>query len=121
MPFDNTPTEITVDTPASLAIEAGIKLIEQPEHWCRGAPMMFLLGGGVAYCAWGAVRESMDRKVAPVRAFGLGPAEEALEAAAKRYYYKNIADLNDDPTTTHAMVLQVMREAAELARSKNNV
>jgi hypothetical protein len=109
MPFDNTPAEI--DTPASRLIEAAIRLIEQPEHWGRGASSIER-PTGVAYCAWGAVREAADR----MGAYGFLPAETALEAAAKARGYWCTTAMNDHARTTHATVLEVMREAAEIAR-----
>ncbi len=114
MPFDSTPTEITVDTPASLMLEAAIRLIEQPKHWCRGIAEEIIPGGGRAYCAWGAVREATGSKWAD----GFRDSCDALNLVAARYGYANIAYLNDDAHTTHAMVLEVMREAAEYARDK---
>lgn len=115
MPFDNTPTEITVDTPASLLIEAGIKLIAKPEHWCRGAAHMVLPSGVDAYCIWGAVRAAgKDAEWTD----GFCQAQSALNTVAHIHYHRDIGRLNDDPRTTHARALEVMRDAAEIARGK---
>lgn len=113
MPFDNTPTEITVDTPASLLIEAGIKLIAKRKHWCRGTAVKYRLSGDVAFCAWGATRaSSVDGELS----YEFAQANDALNAAARKRYYQDIADLNDH--ATHAMVLAAMHDAAAIARGK---
>ncbi len=125
MPFDNTPTEIIVDTPTSLILEAAITLIERPGCWCRGVHSAYLSDGMVAYCALGAAREAWaaagpasNGESAEEWAVDLFQADHALNAAARVRGYADVADLNDDPSTTHAMVLEVMREAVEIARGK---
>lgn len=127
MPFDNTSTETTVDTPASLMLEAAIRLIEQPKHWCQGMPEVFR-DDDVAYCAWGATRQACAWNAGRPASDGEWAANNgewtdrffqavyALNAVARRHSYRDISYLNDNARTTHAMMLEVMREAVEYAR-----
>jgi len=86
------------------------------EHWCKGASSIELPWGN-AYCAWGALHEaSID--LAGMRRPAFGPAEVALQAAANARGYTTAAGMNDDARTTHAMVLDAMYEAADIARDQ---
>jgi hypothetical protein len=79
-------------------LDAAIRLIDIPEHWCRGV----LFDDAGRRCIIGA----LQAVVAPV---------SVLDAVAavlpRRIFWSDIASFNDSPRTSHADVMRVLSRA----------
>lgn len=99
------------------ALKAARELISDPKRWVQGCNARTQEGAYVyssdpeayCFCSYGALL-----KVAPSWL-----AEDALDALSEfslAEYGKATIRLNDDPKTTHAMVLELFDQAIEVAR-----
>lgn len=88
-------------------------LIAEPQAWCAGRDVRRRWFGPPQYCVVGAVRWALDN----YRVQGLDEDDVVgwLDKAAERRGFADIVSLNDHPDTTHALVLQTIAEAADLA------
>ncbi|MGO8914593.1 MAG: hypothetical protein ACLQJR_01635 [Stellaceae bacterium] len=98
MPFDGKGMEIQLDTLDK--IDRVIDLLDRPEKWCKGV----LKSSDGRLCVLGAVLEAHADKVLKV------PLLAAIEQVTGRSYPR-IETFNDHRTTTHAVVMQVLRQA----------
>ena len=118
MPFD-TGTILKKHTNASVLLLRAAEIISREEDWNVGTA--YGRGGRLfsrhsTYCAIGAVRYARSK-------FDLGDkdgktAQKFLNMASKSHGFQTIEALNDHPDTTHALVLQVFQEAADLAMAE---
>lgn len=98
MPLDGKGMEIQLDTLDK--IDRVIGLLDTPEKWCKGV----LKSNDGRRCILGAVLEVHGDQVLKV------PLLAAIEQVTGRSYPR-IETFNDHRATTHAVVLQVLRQA----------
>ena len=103
MPFDGTPPTQGDPATADLILRA-VRVIRWRILWTKG----------VSAPPWRRCALTAAYRVAP-NWDQYFPMVAALNKAAQRHGFATIWELNDDPATTHAFVLRVMREAAAMA------
>lgn len=101
MPFDGTDLTI-LENPTLLKLGQVERLLATEQQWCKGS----LQDGDGRRCLVGAMKAAEARQI-------LEPIvlRAAREVGGKRYW--RIEFFNDDPRTTHADVLRVLRRARE--------
>lgn len=112
MPFDCTPPRPKTHTDDSLLLLRAMKLIERERNWIRGT-LKKRRWFGWRYCMVGAL-VAASRPSFP----GEDEAYRFLFKACRAHGTSAVAIFNDHPTTTHALVLQVYREAIDLAMAE---
>lgn len=128
MPFDPVPTEKPAVSPDDLAaadiVTRAMVLIGEPGRWCQGAGTAGEADFPTARCMLNALTAA-ERW--PPRRAPLGVANRAVARVAARRlgvdpdpvgFSRPIVGFNDAPTTTHADVLAVLREAAAELRGE---
>lgn len=104
MPFDATPEVVKVDHPVVDLLKRAKHIISDPRHWCKDVEHR-QVGDWFQHCSVGALSLA-DR----------GTNESVLYArrfldAASGSGLVSIVHFNDDPRTTHAMLMMVWDEA----------
>lgn len=102
-------------TENSVLLLRAAETIADPKNWTIGAFNRRRWFWQKQYCALGALKYAKERcdlggDYKKIRTF--------LDLAAAQHGFWSIGALNDHPDTTHALVLQVYREAVDLAMSE---
>ena len=99
MPFDG--SDYQEPNGATVRLDQVIDLLSGPERWCQRR----LRAADGRRCLLGAIRETqaLSLKLPILRAI--------QEITGKEYW--RIESFNDDPATTHALVLQVLERARQ--------
>ena len=101
MPFDGTDLTI-LENPTLLKLGQVERLLATEQQWCKGS----LQDSDGRRCLMGAMKAAEARQM--LEAIML---RAAREVGGKRYW--RVEFFNDDPRTTHADVLRVLRRARE--------
>ena len=111
MPFD-VGLMPKLHTQQSVFLLRAAEIISRRRDWNIGQENGRSRWGRTTYCAVGAVRRALE-------VYDLDQEEddivELLDRAARKHGFECVVALNDHPDTTHAMIMQVFHEAAEMA------
>lgn len=97
-------------TPLEILIAARA-LIETPERWTKGRANREV-NGQLCHCWMGAVWDAAGTSVGQM----IATIEGIMHEVALERGFINPVDLNDDPATTHAMILSAFDAAIEKAK-----
>lgn len=114
MPFDAGPTR--KHTRESVLLLRAAEVISDPNDWSVGREKRGLWWQRKRYCVVGSVRRAAQLYQL-VRLGGTQEVKDILDKAAIAHGFADAASMNDHPDTTHEMIMQLLREASDLAMS----